>query len=449
MLTIMEKSKVAIVKNPTAPDAQRISEMLDEVLGHLGGIEKFVKRGDKVTIKGNFYAPFPPPVTVDRRVAAALIKALYRAGASHVTLCEAVSVGTKMGRKTTTEEILRTLGIRRAAEEAGASVLCLEDDERVQVKIPNGVSIGEVSYPKSMLDCDVLVDLCCMKTHTMALVTLGLKNFQGVLTDSQKYYAHRDDLEQKLVDVFKIRKPDLTIIDGLIAMEGEGAGEKGKPHPMNLLIGSADVVAADSVAGACMGFEDVLDVPVTRIAQYDGIGNASLDRIEVLGNSIDSVKEQFVLPVTFRKPQDRYLTGCYSNVDVHIGGACRQCWLMATTAAMTLAKFRNRHFTLFVGSDPKLGNPVTEDLDNVIFLGDCACAATGELKELRNKMLLENKGLLAPGCPPYRPATAMIEKYLAERGLINEEKMAESRKRTVKRFYDYYKAVDPTWEPEE
>ena len=442
----MESSKVAIVKNPVAPNAERIAEMLDEAMAHLGGMEHFVKPGQSVTIKGNFFAPYPPPVTVDRRLVSALIKALYKAGASKVILCEAVSVGTKMGRDTTTEAVIDNLGVRTAAEKAGAEVLCLEDDERVDVKIPDGVSIGEVSYPKSMLDCDVLIDLCCMKTHGMTLVTLGMKNYQGVLNDAQKYYAHRDDLEQKLVDVHKVRHTDLTIIDGLIAMEGDGAGEKGLPHPMNMLIASNDVVSADAVATACMGFEDVLDVPTTRIAQHDGIGVADLDKIEVLGCKIEDVAEKFLLPSTFRKPQDRYLLGCHKNVDVHIGGACKQCWLMATSMAGVLSKLPF-DYTLFVGADPKLGNKVKTDLDRVIFLGDCACATTGELKEIRNEMLLEKKGLILPGCPPYRPAAAMLENYLIERGIITREYLKSKNEKGIKQFNDYYMAVDPTWKP--
>lgn len=443
----MEKSIVSIVKNKTIPDAKRIDEMVNEVIDQLGGIGKFVKPGDYVSIKGNFFAPYPPPVIVDRRVVYSLIKAIKAAGAKRVVLCEAVSVGTKLGRGTSTSFVLDELGIRDAATAAGAEVLCLEDDERITVKVPEGKCIGEVNYPKCLYDCDVLIDLPCMKTHAMTLVTLGLKNFQGILDDAQKYYAHRDDFEQKIVDLFKIRKPDLTLIDGLIAMEGNGAGEHGVPHPMNMLIASADVVAADAVATACMGIDDVLLVTSTRLAQYDGIGNADLDKIEIIGPQIDDIKEKFDLPITYKVPEDRGLTGVYKNVDVRIGGACKQCWGLASITARTLALFKNKNFMMLVGSDPKIPNGITCDLDNVIVFGDCACAATGDVKELRNKMLLEGKGLIAPGCPPYRPASAMLEKYLIERGMVKREMLEVSNQKAVERTYNYYKSIDPTWIP--
>jgi hypothetical protein len=339
------------------------------------------------------------------------------------------------------------MGVREAAIAAGAEVLCLEDDERITVKIPDGKSIGEVEYPRCMYDCDVLIDLPCMKTHYMTMVTLGLKNFQGILTDEQKYYAHRDDLDQKLVDLQKIRKVDLAFIDGLIAMEGNGAGEKGLPRPMNMLIASADVVAADAVAAACMGIKDVLDVASIRLAQYDGIGNADLGQIEVVGARIEDVKEEFLLPLSYLKPQDRYLTGVHKNLDIHIGGACKQCWGLAMGVCVTLSKFKNKRFTIFIGIDPKFPNPIKTDLDNVIIFGDCACSATGNVKELRNKMLLQGKGLIAPGCPPYRPASAALEKYLLERGMVTEEMLDAGHRAAVEKTYEYYKSVDPTWVP--
>ncbi|MDR1893166.1 MAG: DUF362 domain-containing protein, partial [Spirochaetales bacterium] len=172
----MEKPIVALIKNPEPPDAQRIAEMLDEAMELLGGMDQIVHPGDYVVIKANFFAPYPPPVSVDRRVAAALIRALRRAGASRVVLCEAVSIGTRLGRGTTTAAVIDGLGIREAAEAAGGEVLCLEDDDRVRVEVPNARSIGWVDYPRCMRDCDVLISLPCMKTHTMTMVSLGIKN---------------------------------------------------------------------------------------------------------------------------------------------------------------------------------------------------------------------------------------------------------------------------------
>lgn len=439
--------RVSIVKNSVSPDRARISEMTREALDLIGGMRSVIKQGDFVVIKGNFFAPYPPPVTVDRRLVRTLLKQCFEAGASRVVLCEGVSVGTKLGRQTITSEIVEELGINDEVKAAGAEMVCLEDTERVDVKVPNAKSIDTISYPKLLLDCDVLIDLPCMKMHGFTLVTLGIKNFQGLLTDVQKYYAHRDDLEQKLVDIFKVRKPDLTLIDAITAMEGNGAGEHGIPHPMNMLIASKDVVAADAVATACMGITDPFDVTATRIANHEGIGVGDLDEIEVVGAQIADVAEAFLYPKKFQKEIDRGLLGVHKNVDVYIGGACRMCWNMGTNIANTLGKYPDHHFNLVIGHDPKFPGANEAIADETIFVGDCACATTGMLKDLRNRILIEGKGLLACGCPPYRPASAMLENYLIQHGLSTREAMQQSQKALKEKTYDYYKSVDPTWTP--
>jgi len=443
----MEKSKVVIIKRDKTPDRDEIYKMIKEAFDLIGSLKKYIPRNAYVTIKGNFFAPYPPPVIVDRRTVSALIRQLFEAGAGRVVLCEAVSVGTKLGRGQTTDFVLNEMGIRAEAEAAGAEVLCLEDDERINIKIPDGKCLGEAEYPRCLYDCDVMIDLPCMKTHGMTLVTLGMKNFQGILNDEQKYYAHRDDFEQKIVDLFKIRKPDLTLIDGITAMEGNGAGEYGLPHPMNMFIASTDVVAADSVAIACMGIEDVFSVAFNRLADFDDIGNGKLENIEVLGAKIEDVKESFLIPDSYQYPDDRFVTGTYPNVDIRIGGACKQCYAMAGGIARMLSGVKDEKFMLIAGSDPKIPNGISTKIDNVIFLGDCACAATGNIKEIRGKILLEEAGVLAPGCPPYRPAAAIVETYLVKRGLLDPAAGKKKNIEKIKKAYEYYKTVDPTWEP--
>lgn len=442
----MSAPLVGIVKNPVIPDEQRIREMVFEVIRLAGGLDSVVRPGDSVIIKGNFFAPYPPPVSVDRRVVKALIEALYASGAGSVVLCEAVSIGTKMGRGSSTRYVLDELGVTEVVESLGAKTLCLEDCERILLPVPHAKSIDTISYPKDLYECDVLIDLPCLKTHGMCLVTLGIKNFQGLFDDQQRYYAHRDDLEQKLVDIFKIRKPDFTLIDGLTAMEGNGSGESGTPKIMNILLAGKDVVATDAVACACMGI-DPFDVSAVRIADYDGIGCGRLEEIQIAGESVESVRQVFRYPDKFAVPLDRRLLARYPNVDVRIGGACRQCWGLAGNVAKKLSRYPDKKFTLIIGVDPKIACADQIDPAYTIVFGDCACAAAGPVKELRNKMLLEQKGCIAHGCPPYRPASAIIEDYLQKLGLLRPEEAAEKNAASIRQFYDYYKAIDPTWRP--
>lgn len=445
-----ERSQVAIVKNDGPANAERIDQMLNEAIDLLGGIKNFVKEGDTVVIKGNFFSPAPPPVTIDRRLVRALFRLLKTANPKSITLVEAVSVGTKLGRLRTTEWIVEELGIMDVVREEGVNFLPLEKAERVNVEAKGGRCLQHIDYPKIMLDADVVIDLPCMKTHCQTYVTLGIKNYQGILTDEQKYHSHREDLSQKLVDIFRVRLPDLTIVDGLLAMEGDGSDESGIPVQLNTIVVSPDVVAADAVSCACMGMKDVLDVTTTRLAQFYGMGNADLDKIDVLGTPIDeAVIREFVWPTPYSKPYDRYAIGVQDNMDVYIGGACRECWHRLRSVNSVLSKFPDRKWTVLLGSDPKFP-PLREfegDLENVIIFGDCACACGANVKELRNAMLLKGKGLIAPGCPPFRPALKMLNDYLASLGLQEPSDNKPKFSADQKKAYAYYQKLDPTWIP--
>ncbi len=438
---------MAIVRHGHRPDAGRIRAMVSEAVDRLGGVGRFVRPGARVVIKINVFAPYPPPVSVDRHVAAAVVGLCREAGADRVSVVEGVSVGTKLGRGETTAAIVRELGIRSAVERAGGEVVCLEDAPRVRVEVPGGVVHHTLDYPRIVLEADALVDLCALKTHVNTLVTLGLKNFQGLLTDAEKYYGHRDDLDVKLVDVHRVRQPDLTIIDGLLAMEGDGAGEYGTPVPMNLVVAGDNVVATDAVGAAIMGL-DPLDVPAIRVAQHAGLGPADLEAIEIRGLTVEEVRRPFRPPFNWFRPLDRYVTGAFSNVHVFIGGACPWCWLTAGIVGRQLSMTAPLQWSLVVGVDPKVPRELPSEPRHTIVFGDCACAATGPVKELRNSLLVRQEGLIVPGCPTFRPTIARLEDYLVETGVLSRELLEMRRQATKERCFAYYRKIDPTWEPE-
>lgn len=446
---MLDKSVVSIVHNDKPADMDRIKGMMEETFELLGGVNKFVKKGDTVVIKGNFFSAAPPPVTVDRRFVRALLQVLKTAEPSKITLVEAVSVGTKLGRLRSTKWIVEELGIIDVVKEEGVEFLALEDAERVYVEAPNGRCLQHILYPKIMLDSDVVINMPCMKTHALTWVTLGIKNYQGILTDEEKYHSHRDDLSQKLVDIFRVRKPDLTIIDGLLAMEGNGSGETGIPVQLNAIVASNDVVSADAVSCAIMGINDILDVATTRLADYYGIGCADLEKIDIRGKKIEDVKMNFVMPTNFVKPFDRYAIGVHKNMDVYIGGACVECWRRLVAVNGVLKKYTDRQWTILLGNDPKFP-PIREfenDLENVILFGDCACSCRGNVRELRNAMLLSGKGAIIPGCPPFRPAMSMLNEYLVKLGLKEPSDGKGYFSEAQIKTYNYYKKLDPTWIP--
>lgn len=456
-----DRAAVSIVRRELPVKAGDINDMVREAIGLIGGIDTFVKKGDTVVIKPNLFAPYPPPVSVDRRVIGALVSLCSEAGAKSIAVIEGLSVGSlikrvnldaseqggTMTRGMRTTDVMRLLGVKQAVEDAGGYVLGVEDEEKDCLSVPGGKVLHSIEYPKAILDADVFIDLPALKTHTMSMVTLGIKNLQGILTEGDRYFGHRDDLDQHLVDILKIKKPNLTLVDGLIGMEGMGAGESGSPVPMGLILAGKDVVAVDSVCSRVMGIENPTLVGTTRIAAHEGLGVADPSRIEIVGESLDAVRKKFQLPINFTQPIDTLVTGAYPNVDVYIGGACPSCWLMASVVLMSLSRIKEGA-SLIVGVDPKVPPGKNWDLKNTFLLGDCAIGCAGELREIRNRITLAGYDTFLYGCLPYQQAMIKLENTLIERGVISEEELVNKARLSRQRLFDYYREYDPTWEPE-
>ncbi|MCP8321444.1 MAG: DUF362 domain-containing protein, partial [archaeon] len=123
--------------------------------------------------------------------------------------------------------------------------------------------------------------------------TLGMKNMFGLIPDKFKLKYHfMHSVDKVIVDVNTVIKPVLTIIDGFIAMEGQGPID-GKPVKMDLIIAGKDVVATDAVASRVMGFDPRLIYHIRR-ASEKGLG--AIEGYEVVGESVESVARKFRRP---------------------------------------------------------------------------------------------------------------------------------------------------------
>jgi hypothetical protein len=120
---------------------------------------------------------------------------------------------------------------------------------------------------------------------------------------------------------------------------------------------------------------------------------------------------------------------------------------MTALVELTLAKAPHS-FTLLVGVDPKVPPSFSPDLTHTFFLGECALSTGGDLRELRNEMLLKGVDNFLGGCPPYEPALVKLEDILIKMGYLKEQELIDKAKEYQKRFFDYYRMHDSTWDPE-
>ncbi|MBC8229984.1 DUF362 domain-containing protein, partial [bacterium] len=219
---------------------------VEEAVNLVGGLSAMVSPGDTVLIKPNCIREEPSYMgtTTNIQVIKAAVRLVKEAGAIPI-------VGEASGNQYDTEAVFKNLGLREALGDV--KVLDLDKEEIVNVNIKGAKALKRVGIAKAVLEADFIIGLPLLKTHMTTMITIGMKNMMGVLPQREKWNMHLSGLHQALVDLNRIVKPDLVIVDGVTGMEGLGP-TIGTPVQMELILAGKDVVAVDSVGSAVMGF---------------------------------------------------------------------------------------------------------------------------------------------------------------------------------------------------
>ncbi len=282
-------SKVSIVKcKDYNPDL--VLEAIRRAVNLLGGISNFVKPQSRVLVKPNLLmakaAEFG--ITTHPEVLRATIKILKEIGCE-VLIGDSPSVwGNQIEN---VDEVYEKTGTKKIAEEEGA--LLVRFDKRCWR--------GKFPLTAWLDHCDCLVSIAKFKTHELTILTAGIKNLFGLVcgtykTELHKQYFYHEDFARAVVDIYAEAKPALTIVDGIVAMEGDGPGTAGTLRNLGLLFAGSDCVALDSVLAAVMGIKP-LDVLTTKEAARRGMGVADINRIDILGEKLNNaIGETFKLP---------------------------------------------------------------------------------------------------------------------------------------------------------
>jgi uncharacterized protein (DUF362 family)/NAD-dependent dihydropyrimidine dehydrogenase PreA subunit len=168
----------------------------------------------------------------------------------------------------------------------------------------------QVAVLRDVLEADLYISLAKMKTHGMTMLSGAVKNNYGLLAGAQKswyhYYSERPELfAEILIEMYRLRIPDLVIMDGILAMEGYGPCSP-EVRRVNKVLASTDAVALDAVIARMMGFKKD-EVPYLRIARERGIGETDLGAIDIEGDA--SPIEGFNRPVVIPESTYCYLSG--------------------------------------------------------------------------------------------------------------------------------------------
>lgn len=281
----MHKARVSLVK---ASDykSKEIHAALRGCLDYLGGLMAFIKPRSKVFIKINHLSPTTPPekaVVTHPLFTKEVIRLLKDLE------CE-ITVGDDVQSKE--QDSFLVSGYRQLCTEMGIRLVNLKEIGFRKIKC-EGQALKEIFISPLVLESDFIINLPKLKTHSFTAYTGAVKNMFGTIPYGLRLAYHLqfhlpDRFSDMLVDIFSCARPHLNIMDGIIAMEGEGPGA-GKPRKVGVILASSDALALDTVATKITGFNP-LDIYTNQAAHERGLGIGNIEEIDIIGETIRDVE---------------------------------------------------------------------------------------------------------------------------------------------------------------
>jgi uncharacterized protein (DUF362 family)/Pyruvate/2-oxoacid:ferredoxin oxidoreductase delta subunit len=336
--------ETVVIEKASSYEREIIESGVIRLLRPLGGMEAFVKPGEKVLIKPNMLAAKPPEaaVTTHPQIVRAVIGLVRQAGGIPL-----VGDSPGVGRCKTVAE---KSGIMEVIRETGAELAVFE--ETVEVS-GNGI-FKRFELGKQYMETDKVINLPKLKTHEMMTMTCAVKNLFGAVAGPAKIAWHlkagvdREMFARMLLEIYLLRKPDLNIVDAVTAMEGNGPGG-GDPCHVGLLLAGINPVAVDVIAAEIVGIPKKL-LYVERAAERLGMAGADRSFIRTLGVQPCDAKVhgfrlphmsdvQWGLPPFLKNRLRQHLTSRPYALD----GNCRLCGICANACPPKAIEMKNGH----------------------------------------------------------------------------------------------------------
>lgn len=269
------KSKVILIPCTTY-DTEQIKAAISQAVELLGGWSTFVDFDSNILLKPNLLKKALPEqaITTHPTVFEGVIKSLQEAGAKHLSYGDSPGHGAF-------DKTAEDCGLQEVAKKYGVAEGDFLHSETVSC---NGTVANQFVLCKAMREADSIINICKMKTHALERITGAVKNMYGAVYQLNKGLGHTkfpnpDVFASMLVDLNLLLKPKLHIMDGVVAMEGNGPAS-GTPVSMNVILVSADAIALDTVFCHLIYLDPAL-VPTNVAGQAAGYGTMNADEIEV------------------------------------------------------------------------------------------------------------------------------------------------------------------------
>ena len=263
---------------------------------NLGGIEKYINKGDKVLLKLNLLMKKKPEdaTTTHPTFAKALAEILIEYGAE-------VIIGDSPGGPFNTSllrGVYKACGIEKIADEVGAKLNY--NINSVEMKNDEGLILKKITAIEVLNEVDKVISVSKLKTHGMMMFTGAVKNMFGIVAGLEKAEYHvrmpnNDDFSNALVDICLLSKPVLSFMDGIVGMEGAGPSG-GDPRDIGAVIASTSPYHLDVVATSIIKITPN-KVPTIKRSIERGLCKGNLEDIILKGDNIDDfIIEDFIVP---------------------------------------------------------------------------------------------------------------------------------------------------------
>ncbi|MCY6485847.1 DUF362 domain-containing protein [Clostridium aestuarii] len=283
-----KKEKVALLRC-NEYDVNLIEKTLREGFELLGGdkfLRELISTGSKVLLKPNMLSieKKESPVVTNYKLFEAVIR-IIKDYSSNISFGDSPGFGDS-------KKAAERSGLIQVADKYGVKFDPFK--ESLHIKLEDSILCRSWNIAKAAYETDVLITLPKLKTHAMAYYTGAVKNQFGCVPGTQKATWHTrmpnaNNFCKMLLDLNTLVKTDFAILDGIVAMEGNGP-KNGNPKKMDTIIMGKSLTAVDSVAVRLIGYDNPLDTPVLKEA-YDSKWGAVLpDEIEILGETIENMK---------------------------------------------------------------------------------------------------------------------------------------------------------------
>jgi uncharacterized protein (DUF362 family) len=253
-----------------------VTAMYDRAMEALGGLGRFVGKGQKVLVKPNMGWAVEPSMAANTspELLSHVIKNALALGASQVSVFDNTCDNWRNAYSKS--------GLEAAAKAAGATVAPANDEKYFQkVAIPGSTALADASFHELFMEADVIINVPVLKHHGGAKMTAAIKNLMGAIWDRSK--LHWGGLDQCIPELSLFRKPTLNIIEAQRIMLTGGPRGHGdsKYLAANMLMASTDPVAADSAAARILAESGIDEPGYIKMAADIGLGQNDLGQLNV------------------------------------------------------------------------------------------------------------------------------------------------------------------------